>query len=157
MSLPLPPKEVPRVTSLDGLAPKFRAALEAMLAEFPEAIVGETVRTPARQEYLHGFGREYDDGRGKVTAASSALFSWHGYGLAADIWKKGVLYQATPTWFTAMGAVAKKHGLDWGGDWTVRDLPHVQWGQCKDSPSYVARGLYESGNVEAVWQAVNAI
>jgi hypothetical protein len=157
MNLPLPPREVPRVTSLDGLAPKFRAALEAMLAQMPDAIVGETVRTPERQEYLFGFGRFYDDDRGKVTAASSALFSWHGYGLAADIWKKGVLWQASPTWFRTMGEVAKANGLDWGGDWTVRDLPHVQWGKCKASPSYVARGLYASGDVEAVWKAVGAV
>jgi hypothetical protein len=47
--------------------------------------------------------------------------------------------------------------LDWGGDWTVRDLPHVQWGKCKASPSYVARGLYASGDVEAVWKAVGAV
>lgn len=156
-ALPLPPREVPRVTSLDGLAPKFRADLEAMLAQVPDAIVGETIRTPERQEYLWGFGRLYDDDRGEVTGAKSALYSWHGYGLAADIWRKGVLWRATPLWFRTMGEVAKAHGLQWGGDWQRDDEPHVQFGTLKDKPSYVSRGLYASGGVEAVWRAVGAI
>lgn len=157
MSLPLPPPEVPCVRSLDGLAPKFRTALCRVLAQLPDAIVAETVRTPERQAYLYGFGRTYDDDRGQVTAASSQLYSWHGYGLAADIWRQGVLWQATPTWFRTMGEVAKAHGLAWGGDWTRQDLPHVQWGACKDAPSYIARGLYASGGVEAVWKEVGAL
>ena len=88
MHLPLPPREVPMCRALDVLAPKFRAALEAVLAQLPDAIVAETLRTPERQAYLYGFGRDYDDDRGIVTQAPTHLTSWHGYGLAADIWHR---------------------------------------------------------------------
>lgn len=155
-ALPLPPREVPWTNTLNGLAPKFRAALEAMLAQLPDAMVAETIRTPERQEYLWGFGRLYDDGRGDVTEARSNLYSWHGYGLAADIWHKEKLWRASKLWYRTMGECAKAHGLDWGGDWPRYDAPHVQFGGMKDSPSYVARGLYASGGVEAVWRAVKA-
>ena len=40
-----------------------------------DAIVAETLRTDERQEFLYGFGRDYDDGRGIVTHSRAAT-SW---------------------------------------------------------------------------------
>lgn len=150
------PLEVPAVTSLDGLAPQFRAAVEAVLSDMGDAKVSESLRSFARQSYLYGFGREYDDGRGIVTNAASHLTSWHGYGLAVDIIHQTLEWNAGDHWFRLMADIAKGHGLDSGGDWHHPDKPHVQWGKCKDSPSDEARRLYERGGVSAVWNAVGA-
>jgi peptidoglycan LD-endopeptidase CwlK len=151
-----PPPEIPVDRSLDSLAPQFRAAVEAVLAELGDAKVSEGMRTFERQSFLYGFGREYDDGRGIVTNAATNLLSWHGYGLAVDVVHQTKEWDAGDAWFRLLGDVAKAHGCHWGGDWHHPDKPHIQWGKCKDSPSDEARSLYEGAGVEAVWDAVGA-
>lgn len=167
--LPLPPAEVPVQRSLDVLAPKFRAAVDAILrdlaAEGWQPRVAETLRTQERQNFLHGFGREYDDGRGRVTNSQDADESWHGYGLAVDIVNNPQGWSAPPKFWAALGAAAKKHGCRWGGDWNengradekFRDVPHVQWGLCRVSPSPRAGRLLAMGGVTAVWSEVGAL
>lgn len=173
--LPKPPAAVPVESRMDGLAPKFRAALERMLAELRErghdALVFETLRTNARQAYLYGFGRDYDDGRGVVTKAATAMGGWHFYGLAADVVHRTQLWGAPEAFWTALRLAARRNGLTSGDDWDrdglpveldpdehVVDRPHVQW-WCpgmRVSPSAQARALYEQGGREAVWRAVHA-
>ena len=72
-ALPVPPDEVPRERRLSTLAPKFAASVETILVELEAAghpgKVFETARTDARQAWLFGMGRDYDDGRGVVTKA----------------------------------------------------------------------------------------
>jgi hypothetical protein len=159
--LPKPPAEIPRISSLDALAPKFRAAVERIVAGMKEAgfkpLVFETMRTNARQSFLYGFGREYDDGRGRVTNARTAEKSWHFYGLGVDIVENdSTPWTAEPAFWTTLGKLARENGCDWGGDWTKPDRPHVQWGLCKQSPSQLAVMLIETGGMEAVWDAVRA-
>ena len=141
---------------MGSLAPQFRAQVNAILAQMGDAKISEGLRTFERQSFLYGFGREYDDGRGIVTNAASNLTSWHGYGLAVDIVHATLEWDAGDKWFRLLGDTAKAHGCKWGGDWFHPDLPHVQWGKCKDSPSDKARALYADGGVEAVWNAVGA-
>ena len=143
--------------SLDRVAPRFRDAVLAVLARLPDARLEETLRTPERQRFLYGFGREWDDGRGIVTAAATNLTSWHGYGLAADIVHRTKGWDVGSMWWRVLGEVAEANGLAWGGRWKTADRPHVQWGRCKDSPSDRARMLYHLGGVEAVWKEVRAI
>jgi hypothetical protein len=157
MRLPLPPKAPAVDRSLDHCAPLFRAAVQAVLMRLPDARLEETLRTPERQSFLYGFGREYDDGRGIVTQAPTNLTSWHGYGLAADIVHRTKGWDAGRFWFRTMGEIAKANGLDWGGDWQSADLPHVQFGKCRPSPSDRARQLYKEGGLRAVWEAVGAL
>lgn len=151
-----PPPEVAVNRSLEPLAPQFRAAVEAILAELGDAVVSEGLRTFERQSFLYGFGRDYDDGRGIVTNAPSHLNSWHGYGLAVDLIHTTKGWDAGERWFRLMGDVAKARGCDWGGDWHHPDRPHIQWGKCKDSPSAEAKQLLRQGGVPAVWAAVGA-
>jgi peptidoglycan L-alanyl-D-glutamate endopeptidase CwlK len=156
MRLPLPERDVPACRSLGVLAPKFRDAVLALLADLPDSKVAETLRTPERQSFLYGFGRDYDDGRGIVTQAPTNLTSWHGFGLAADIVHREHEWAAPLSWFQHMGDVAERHGLKWAGHWRHPDNPHVYFGRCKDSPSYVAVGLYTTSGIEAVWRTVGA-
>ena len=152
----VPPPEVPADNSLDSLAPRFREAVQEILEQMGDAKVSETTRTFARQSYLYGFGREYDDGRGVVTNAASNLTSWHGFGLAVDIVHRTKEWGAGDKWFRILGDVAKGNGCQWGGDWHHPDKPHVQFGTLKDSPSDEARRLVSEGGLPAVWAAVGA-
>ena len=171
-NLPKPPgREVPLIRDLNVLAPKFRSALERVLATLTglgfDPMVIETIRTPERQTWLWGFGRTYDDGRGVVTGARTHLQTWHGYGLAADIISASKRWNAPLAFWEALGRECERQGLAWGGDWDgdgdwrderFRDFPHVQWGKpMRQSPSAKARELIAQGGPPAVWRAVGAI
>lgn len=142
------------------LAPKFRDALDAGLAACKaaglDAYAYETYRTNELQAIYYKRGRIVIPPTKPVTNAKTNLYSWHGYLLAADVISKSMLWSAPTSWFEKMGAIFKEHDCKWGGDWTARDLPHVQWARCKASPSDLARKLYAEGGVEAVWKAVAA-
>jgi peptidoglycan L-alanyl-D-glutamate endopeptidase CwlK len=144
----------------------MRAAVEAVLEETREwtrrMAIGETLRTAERQEFLHGFGRIYDDGRGIVTAATTNLTSWHGYGLAVDLVVVGVADPWAEQFhddYRAMGDIAEQHGLTWGGRWKHADLPHVQWGLCPASPTSEDQQtlLNPTEGLRAVWEKYGAI
>lgn len=155
----------PGTDPLDGLPPKFRAALEALLADMraegldPE--VFETGRTAELQGRYCARGTSRCDGVTKL--------SWHQLWLAVDI------ISASRRWtdmhfFARLRDLAKKHGLRSGGDWNgdgvydekFMDPPHVQWGgvtsdtPMRISPSAHAVALFASGGAPAVWAEVGA-
>lgn len=155
------PPEVPVQSSLDGLAPKVRAAVERivarMKAEGHNPRVFETLRTKERQAFLHGFGRLYDDGRGTVTKVADAASGWHFYGLAVDIVENdGTPWTAPQAFWQSLGRNAEADGMTWGGRWKFTDLPHIQFGGCRVSPSAEAKALHAQGGNPAVWAAVGA-
>lgn len=156
------PPEPKRIGSLDGLAPKFRDAVERIVSDMRAADfnvrVFETLRTNERQAFLYGFGREYDDGRGPVTKAQTATLGWHFYGLAADLVEDdGSPWVAPQAFWQELGAAAERHGCTWGGRWDMVDLPHVQWANCRKTPSPRATELYRESGFEAVWREVGAL
>lgn len=156
-----PPPEPPRVAKLDVLAPRFRRVVETILQDMKildwDAVVWESLRTEERQRWLYGFGRQWDDGRGIVTKASSALRSWHGWGLAVDIVQNDSTPWIAPRKFWQdLGLVAEVHGCTWGGRWHSLDLPHIQWGHC---PARVPAHLYQGENkpdIGSVWRLYGA-
>jgi len=155
------PPEVPVARGLDALAPRFRSALERVLATLTglglDPVVVETLRTHERQRFLYGFGRDYDDGRGVVTHSEDADETWHGYGLAADIVSASKRWQAPPAFWAALGRACAREQLAWGGTWQFVDQPHVQWGPpMRRSPSPRAARLMAAGGPRAVWRAVGA-
>lgn len=145
------------------LAPAFRAAVEAAIAECNDdahvlhAYVYESYRSNELQAVYYARGRTVKPPSSPVTNAMSNLYSWHGYGLAVDVIHRDLGWDAGDDWFQAVAAVFKRHGCKWGGDWTMADLPHFQWGLCKPSPSDVARTLIRTRGVRAVWEAVGAL
>jgi hypothetical protein len=168
--LPAPPAEVPVESSLQALAPRFREALGRVCADLTAwgyaPRVFETLRTDARQRFLFDFGRSYDDGRGVVTQSATAVDTWHGYGLAADIICARRLWDAPEDFWQVLGCSARRHGLVWGGDWNSNwssaderfvDRPHIQWGApARRSPSARAAELLRTGGMAAVWAEVDA-
>ena len=155
------PKEVPVQRDWLGCAPKFVAAVAAMLADLKgerEEWAFETRRTAERQRFLYGFGRDYDDGRGKVTNAQTALYSWHGFGLAVDVVEKDATpWDAPISFWETIGETAERHGLVWGGRWRKPDLPHVQWRCATMTPTDGDRLLYEKEGITAVWSRHGAV
>jgi len=152
----------PRATrDLGLLAPKFRQAVEAALAECHaeglDAMVFETYRSKELQEHYYARGRTVKPPNRIVTKAKSNLKSWHGYGLAVDVISKSKLWGADPDWWPKVAAIFKRHGCDWGGDWRQKDYPHMQWCTLKASPSDRARELLAEGGMERVWSEVGAI
>lgn len=154
------PPEVPVQRSLDVVAPAFAQAVWAMMLDLAGGLnemVFETLRTPERQAFLYGFGRSYDDGRGKVTNAKTSLYSWHGFGLAVDVVEKdGTPWDAPVEFWAGIGKAAARAGLVWGGKWTRPDLPHVQWGTCPTSPSDIDRALVKRDGMRAIWHKYGA-
>jgi hypothetical protein len=147
---------------LAKLAPFFRTAVEAAIAECNapphnlDAMVFEAHRSEALQQLYFARGRTIIPPTHTVTNARSALFSWHGYGLAVDVVHRTKFWEPEggEAWFANVATIFKKHGCKWGGDWTKPDTPHMQWGKCKPSPSDRARELIAQGGVQAVWDAV---
>ena len=145
---------------LAKLAPRFRAAVEAAIAECNafglDAYVYEGYRSEETQRAYYARGRTVIPPERPVTNAASALYGWHGYGLAVDVISRSKLWSETPEWFAHVAAIFKRHGCKWGGDWKMRDLPHHQWGRCKPSPSDRARELWLEGGNRRVWEEVGA-
>lgn len=150
---------------LSKLAPAFRRAVEAALAELNskgiDAVVYEALRSDALQRVYFARG---------VTKARTASGSWHGYGLAVDVisrrrewdvwpWraKDGTLRGGDPAWWRTVVDTFKRHGCDWGGDFnSIFDGPHFHWGKCKASPGPQSRALYAAGKPFDVWRLVGA-
>lgn len=119
-----------------------------------DPIVEETIRSPERQAWLYGFGRDYDDGRKIVTWVHQ---SWHTFGLAADIISRSMGWNAPSKFWNALGAASKDEGLIWGGTWKSPDRPHVQWGYpMRQAPSPRAAQLVATGGLPALWREVRA-
>ena len=142
------------------LAPRFRVAVERAIRAANEqgldAIVYETYRSQQLQEAYFERGRSQVPPTAPVTNARSNLYSWHGFGLAVDVISKTKEWDVGPDWFARVAEHFRAESCRWGGEWKTKDLPHFQWGACKPSPSDVARQLYASGGLEAVWDAVGA-
>lgn len=147
--------------SLDLLAPKFKAAVVAALADCQsaglDAVVFESARSHELAILYYARGRTVIPPKATVTNAPDETYSWHGYGLAVDVISKSKEWSRPASWFTKVADCFKAHGCKWGGDWHTQDLPHMQWGQCKPSPSTEARRLLREEGMQAVWNAVGAV
>ncbi len=104
------------------VAENCRALLALAEKRGLRALVTETVRDDAYQKMLAEKGYA---AKGAVTPSFHAEHA----GLAFDICKneKGHEYD-DPVFFERMGALGKKAGFSWGGDWkSFPDRPHFQW------------------------------
>jgi hypothetical protein len=147
---------------LDHLAPKMRERVVAAIWECNnmaglDVVVYESVRSEHLQEMYYARGRTTVPPYRKVTNVADAKMGWHFYGLAVDVISKKNRWNNTEAWWLKVAAIFRLHGLDWGGDWEMKDEPHFQFAGIRKSPSQKARDLYASGGVEAVWKAVGAI
>ena len=90
----------------------------------------ETWRTSARQDILYNYGRK--NYRMKKVTESSAWYSWHQYGLAADLVfdrdnKKKGRQNPYDGDFDLLGEIGEANGLTWGGRFKIADKTHFQF------------------------------
>jgi peptidoglycan L-alanyl-D-glutamate endopeptidase CwlK len=132
--------EPPRLDSLDELRPRTKRKaerwLEAMAALAPLGVapavkIGETRRTPERQDWLFASGRTRPGPRvTDVTGASPRAnhVAPPGQARAFDFW---FVAPGTTPWseshpWELAGVVGERLGLRWGGRWKSRDLGHLE-------------------------------
>ena len=103
--------------------------------------IGECFRTVAEQNALYAKGRTAS-GSIVTNAKGNSYSSMHQWGVAFDFFldmdvdKDGKTsddaFNNGTKLFNKVGAIGKKLGLEWGGDWkSIKDLPHFQlpdWG-----------------------------
>ena len=121
---PLPVKK-------EDIAPELWAAWIRVEAELRRLgynpVIFEAGRTQRRQAWLYGQGRPSFPGGREGEIVTWTLQSNHPEkpARALDIIDQKTKW-SDPDFFSNLGTVAKAVGLGWGGDWTVRDLPHVE-------------------------------
>ena len=118
-------RDIDRLRS--DVAANCRTFIALCAAEGLPVTVTETVRDLEYQASLYAQGRTKPGSI--VTNQKTPSFHWEKVALAFDICKnvKGHEYDDT-TFFKRCGAIGKKMGFTWGGDWTsIVDLPHFQW------------------------------
>ena len=112
------------------LHPDAQAAAKAVLQEAGAAglpvIYTDGIRTKAEQDDLYAQGRTKP---GSIVTNVKYPNSAHNWGVAVDFCRnvKGKEYDNSDGFFNSVGAIGKKHGFTWGGDWTsFVDRPHLE-------------------------------
>ena len=122
--------------SLSDLQPDFKDRMQALLIMAGQKgfklQVNETLRSFARSNQLYAQGRSRP---GQIVTNAAAGQSYHNYGVACDLYpitstgRVEVNFDRVPELMTQMlrvAQVAKTLGIEWGGNWKFRDLPHFQ-------------------------------
>lgn len=123
--------------NIDALHPDLREKVYE-LKNYCEAAglkigIGECLRTAAEQDALYAKGRTAS-GKIVTNAKGSTFSSMHQWGVSFDFFRNDGLgaYNTTDGFFEKVGAIGKKIGLMWGGDFkSIKDMPHFQlpdWG-----------------------------
>lgn len=130
------------------LHPGFRNKLERLIERASQnglqLLVQEGYRSPEAQAKIPAGNTRAKPG-----------YSFHNYGLAADIVFADE--RGRPSWserhdWQALGRLGKELGLEWGGDWSrIVDRPHFQYVPSRAIGEI--RRLYEEGGMPKVWNA----
>jgi len=155
-----------------GLHPKLADTVSAILNEAKARgfSVGlhSGLRTFEEQDKLYELGRTIvnPDGRteanprGNVITKTIGGFSWHNYGLAADIVFKDSsgnwTWNKTHAQWDDLGRIGEMFDLDWGGRWSrFPDYPHFQiLGRLKQISISAARKMALEKGIEELWKMV---
>lgn len=105
------------------VARKAELVLKEMKALGYEMRITQGFRSIAEQDALYAQGRP----KGVIVTNAKGGQSFHNYGVALDFVFKKEGYKVPKTVWNKFGAIGKKHGFEWGGDWTsFVDEPHLQ-------------------------------
>jgi peptidoglycan L-alanyl-D-glutamate endopeptidase CwlK len=123
------------IDKVDGLQPFFKRLILAhkilCTREFKPQGIGIYYncgyRSVIEQDKLYAIGRSDGDIRKTVTNAKGGE-SYHQYGWAVDFCPVagGKLLWDDATTFERFGMFAESLGLEWGGRFKSRDMPHIQ-------------------------------
>lgn len=132
--------EPARISDLIALLPSFRLAAarwrdalaNALALDGRVVVIGETIRSPERQDWLYASGRTRSGPivthvRGNDPRANHVQPA--GQGRAFDFW---FLADGLSPWddshpWELAGVLGEYLGMRWGGRWKSRDLGHLEW------------------------------
>lgn len=81
-------------------------------------------RSIEEQNKLYGQGRTY---AGPIVTFAKGGESYHNFGVACDFIFRKEGYNASKELWQTFGAIGKRHGFEWGGDWKgFIDQPHLE-------------------------------
>lgn len=160
----MPTKLVSRI-NLDELYPEFLGKMLQLVADCradgADFYATSGFRSYADQAKLYFQGRTMP---GKIVTNARPGQSAHNFGLAVDLCRDIDLNRPglQPSWnlsdYAILGVHAKKNGLEWGGSWSFKDLPHVQWpGFVSSKDLTPLRVVYTSKGISGVWDYVSLI
>ena len=107
---------------LQEIIPKF---LEKCKKQGFIVKITDTLRSKKEQDNLYAQGRTK---AGNIVTWVKYPYSNHNWGMAFDICRndeKGA-YDNSDGWFDIVGEIGKTFGLNWGGDWEIKDKPHFE-------------------------------
>ena len=126
---------------INSLHPKIRAKAKEFIIRAEKELgiklrVTKGFRSIAEQDALYNqpWDGKDNDGDGKIDESDEKVTkakggkSYHNYGLAIDVVeiKNGKALWKNPNW-DKIGALGKKVGFEWGGDWkSFKDRPHFE-------------------------------
>ena len=118
--------------------------------------VTDTLRTKEEQDKLYAQGRTE---AGNIVTWVKYPYSNHNWGMAFDICRndgKGA-YNDSDGWFSKVGQIGKKFGLEWGGDWKgTPDKPHFELTKYGTTNTLVNKfGVFE--NFKKTWKPVEEV
>jgi hypothetical protein len=118
-------KKKSSTSKLTGLVErKANAVLNEMKLLGHEMRIVEGFRSIERQNELYAQGRTKP---GNIVTNAKGGESLHNYGVAVDFVFRKEGYDASNALWQTFGAVGKKHGFEWGGDWKrFIDRPHLE-------------------------------
>ena len=125
--------------------------------------IGECFRTVAEQNALYAKGRTAP-GSIVTNAKGNSYSSMHQWGVAFDFFlymdvdKDGKTsddaFNNATKLFNKVGAIGKKLGLEWGGDWkSIKDLPHFQLPYWGSTASQLKKKYGTPDKFKATWGA----
>jgi peptidoglycan L-alanyl-D-glutamate endopeptidase CwlK len=122
--------------STKDLHPKVAELAHALIVRASEngtpIIITQTLRTKEEQDALYAQGRTKP---GKIVTKAKGGESYHNYGLAFDValvvgkrivWDKNDLNKNNKDDWQEIGELGESVGLEWGGRWKFKDVPHFQ-------------------------------
>jgi LAS superfamily LD-carboxypeptidase LdcB len=122
--------------STKDLHPAVAQLAHALLVRASEngtpIIITQTLRTKEEQDALYAQGRTKP---GKIVTKARGGESYHNYGLAFDValvvgkrivWDKNDLNKNNKDDWQEIGELGESVGLEWGGRWKFKDVPHFQ-------------------------------
>lgn len=123
--------------------------------------IGECFRTVSEQNALYAKGRTAP-GSIVTNAKGSSYSSMHQWGVAFDFFldmdvdKDGKTsddaFNNATKLFNKVGAIGKKLGLEWGGDWkSIKDLPHFQLPDFGSTTSKLKKMYGTPDKFKATW------
>lgn len=115
--------------NLEDLIPRVKKKAEAFLAKCKESgidvLIYSTYRDNESQASIYAQGRTKP---GKIVTNSPAGRSFHNHRVAFDFvpMKDGKEQWSDTHLYAKCGDIAKSVGLEWGGNWHFKDMPHCQ-------------------------------